>query len=234
MIRLQTVQHFKQNFSDQLPEIKGINDQSILLILLTLLLKESEHLTFFEKNFIQRNENLFGSSSEQTIKLLDKNHDVVKHFNFDQTLAELAELVTQEYKVQVLLVLFDFSISSGRLSDKNVIIIKQISDELGIDQQLFLKVLNKYKFYNQNYRQKAFSDLSAQASTNSLVSALKIMGLPFTKDVDLIKKTYRQLAIKYHPDKQQFKTQEEINQSLENFKAINEAYDIIKDLLKFN
>jgi len=234
MLQLSSVHYFKLKYSEQLPEIKKINDQSILLILLTLLLKETEHLTFFEKNFILKNESLFDAKTENIIKILDKNPEVVKHFNFDQSISELSKLVTDDFKIQLLLVLFDFSISSGRLADKNVVVIKQISDELNVPQDIFLKVLNKYKFYNHNYRQKAFADLSEQASQQSLNKALKVLGLSLTQDVELIKKTYRKLAIQFHPDKQHFKSQEEINTALENFKAINEAYDIIKDLLKFN
>lgn len=52
----------------------------------------------------------------------------------------------------------------------------------------------------------------------------KILGLPPTATADEIKKAYRQLALKYHPDRNQGDKQSE-----NLFKQITEAYEILSD-----
>ena len=51
-----------------------------------------------------------------------------------------------------------------------------------------------------------------------------ILGVPRTATADEIKKAYRKLAVKYHPDKNPGDTAAE-----EMFKKINTAYDVLGD-----
>lgn len=44
-----------------------------------------------------------------------------------------------------------------------------------------------------------------------------------------IKKAYRKLAMKYHPDKQSSKTDSEKKKAEDRFKEISQAYDILGD-----
>jgi len=55
----------------------------------------------------------------------------------------------------------------------------------------------------------------------------KILGVEKTTTQDEIKKAYRKLAVKYHPDKNQGNKKAE-----ETFKEINEAYDVLGDIEK--
>ena len=54
-----------------------------------------------------------------------------------------------------------------------------------------------------------------------------ILGISRTASADEIKKAYRQMAIKFHPDKNQGSQEAEAK-----FKEINEAYDVLSDPLK--
>ncbi|MBS1586245.1 MAG: J domain-containing protein [Bacteroidetes bacterium] len=55
----------------------------------------------------------------------------------------------------------------------------------------------------------------------------KVLGIDKKASQDDIKKAYRKLAVKYHPDKNQGNKQAE-----EKFKEINEAYDVLGDVAK--
>jgi curved DNA-binding protein len=52
----------------------------------------------------------------------------------------------------------------------------------------------------------------------------KVLGVDRKATQDEIKKTYRKLAMKYHPDQNQGNKQAE-----EKFKNINEAYEVLGD-----
>ena len=57
----------------------------------------------------------------------------------------------------------------------------------------------------------------------------EVLGVDKNATKDEIKKAYRKKAIKYHPDKQNGKSESEIHEAEEKFKEIGEAYEVLSD-----
>jgi len=57
----------------------------------------------------------------------------------------------------------------------------------------------------------------------------EVLGVQKNATVDELKKAYRKLAVKYHPDRQQGKTEQEKKEAEEKFKEAAEAYGVLSD-----
>ena len=57
----------------------------------------------------------------------------------------------------------------------------------------------------------------------------EVLGVDRNADADALKKAYRKLAIQYHPDRQQGKSDAEKKEAEEKFKEAAEAYDVLSD-----
>lgn len=56
-----------------------------------------------------------------------------------------------------------------------------------------------------------------------------VLGLQSGASIDEVKRAFKKLAILYHPDKQQNKSEAEKKEAEEKFKEINEAYSVLSD-----
>ena len=77
----------------------------------------------------------------------------------------------------------------------------------------------KYRFHRQR---------AAQEAVDSAAHHYAVLGLDNGSDMDTIKKAYRQLSMKYHPDKVSHLGDEFKGVAEEKMKELNAAYDFFK------
>ena len=109
------------------------------------------------------------------------------------------------------------------ISEEENRVLQIIANALQIDSRIFETIKSRFENMNQNKTQS----ISAN-------EAYKILGVKQSDDMTTIKKQYRQLIRKYHPDiiSSQEKDESYIEEATAKTQEINQAYQVIKELRK--
>ncbi len=113
-------------------------------------------------------------------------------------------------------------IDSG-ISEEEDKVLRVIVSELNISEEQYKQFINNFENKMKNNNQ-----------TMSEKEAYEILGVQQTDDMDTIKKAYRNLIRKYHPDiiSSQDKDESYMEEATAKTQQINQAYQIIKDIKK--
>ena len=111
-------------------------------------------------------------------------------------------------RTQLLHYLFGIAKADGHVSDSEIEVIRRIAEMMGVAQSDFESVKNMfYRDVNSDY---------------------KVLGIEPSATDDEVKKAYRKMAVKFHPDKVTQMGEEYQKGAKEKFQKIQDAYDAIK------
>ena len=113
-----------------------------------------------------------------------------------------------EVRTQLLHYMFGIAKADGDVSQSEIDVIKQIASMLGVSQTDFESVKNMF------YR--------------NVDSDYKVLGIEASATDDEVKKAYRKMAIKFHPDKVAQMGEEYQKGAKEKFQKIQDSYEAIK------
>lgn len=119
-------------------------------------------------------------------------------------------------KLQLVHLLFDIANADGELHASELTVIQRISGIFGLSAQDFESLKAPY---------------TKNTDTNWAYKALEIES---SASDDEIKKAYRRMAMKYHPDKVHNLGEEVKKSATEKFRSINEAYEHLKKMRGIN
>jgi DnaJ like chaperone protein len=111
-------------------------------------------------------------------------------------------------RLQLLHLLFNLSLADTAVSKQELNVIQQIANNLGISSTDFMSIRNMF--------------------VPETDSAYKILEIEPSSTNEEIRKAYRKMALKYHPDKVAHLGEEYRKPADEKFRMVNEAYDKIK------
>ncbi|MES2568365.1 MAG: TerB family tellurite resistance protein [Bacteroidota bacterium] len=156
--------------------------------------------TFFAQQFGPQ----FSSAHLQTLKHFVNGGEIP----LEQICGDIKMRTQVEVRIQLLHYLFGIAKADGHVSDIEINLIDRISNLMGVPHSDFESLKNMfYRDSNSDY---------------------KILGIEVTATDDEVKKAYRQMAIRYHPDKVAAMGDEYQKGAQEKFQKIQEAYENIK------
>lgn len=179
-----------------------------LLVLCAAVMKADQKVMRSEldyvKNFFSRQ---FGEAHTRERMLLFReilNQDI----EIGPVCSQVRQFVDPSARLQLLHLLFGLAASDGQVSNPELTVIGQIAVLIGISQ-------------------KDFESMKAMFIKDT-DSAYKILEIEKTASDEELKKAYRRMAMKYHPDKVHHLGPEYAKDAQEKFKKINEAYESVK------
>ena len=139
---------------------------------------------------------------------------ILKHFldapqiPLEQICSDISQRTKEEVRIQLLHYLFGIAKADGHVADEEIRILKRIATLMQIPSTDFESVKNMfYRDVNSDYH---------------------VLGIEPSASEEEIKKAYRQMAIRYHPDKVIHMGEEYQKGAKEKFQKVQEAYENIK------
>jgi DnaJ like chaperone protein len=179
-----------------------------LLVLVAAVMKADgkvvkSELDYVKQFFVRQ----FGKESAKQALLMLK--DILnQEIPLRDVCTQIARNMDYSSRLQLLHLLFNISLADTNIHVSEIEIISKISGYLGVNTNDFLSIKNMF--------------------IPETDSSYKILEIEPTASNDEVKKAYRRMAMKYHPDKVSHLGDEFRSSADEKFKKVNEAYDKIK------
>ena len=185
-----------------------------LLILASLVIKadgkqDRRELDFVRRQFVQ----MYGKARANQAYRLFKAINQQSNISLRQVCLQIQQMMDHASRLQLLHFLFGIAKADGAVAASEVSVIEQIAQYLRISANDFQSI--KAMFY------------SSQAN------AYKILEIEKGASPQAIKKAYRKMAKKFHPDKVQHLGEVHQKGAEEKFRKVQEAYEQLQSELGF-
>jgi len=179
-----------------------------LLVLVAAVMKVDgavvkSELDYVKQFFVRQ----FGKESAKEAILLLK--DILKQDIMVRDICvQISKNMDYSSRLQLLHLLFNVSLADGKINKAEIDLIEKISGALGISSSDFISIRNMF--------------------IPETDSSYKILEIEPSATNDEVKKAYRKMAMKYHPDKVSHLGDDFRKTADDKFKKVNEAYEKIK------
>ena len=207
-----------------------------LLVLIAAVMKADSVVRKSELELVKRF--LVSNYGEEKAKeLLLKLRDMQQEdFPINDICQQIKQNTDYTTRYHMLDFLFSIADADGEVTFQEQSLLRTISNRLGINARDFLSIMARHVAGNFGGFGGGRSGGSGSGSSRSSSSTgytkdpYKVLGLDSTATDEEIKKAYRRLAMKYHPDKVEGLGEEVKKNAEAQFREINEAYETLKNL----
>jgi len=153
-----------------------------------------------------------------------------KDFNLKEVCEQIRYFMEHSLRLQVIHYLFSLANSDGKIHAEELRIMSQISSYLGIHQRDFASIQAMFSAYSSktNYRYKSRRSSKSHNRTEIKSDPYVILEIKKSATDMEVKKAYRRLARKYHPDKVAHLGEKYIEDAKAKFIIIDKAYNTVK------
>lgn len=185
------------------------NDFAVsLMVLVAAVMKADGKVLKVELDYVKRFfRKQFGT--ERTQQHLITLRDILKKdIPIEEVCVQIRTFTVMSARIQLVHLLFGVANSDSEINEQELNVIARISSYLGISAQDFNSI--KAMFVRQKDSDYQILEIAANASD------------------DEVKKAYRRMAVKYHPDKVSHMGEEFQTAAKEKFQKVQQAYENIK------
>ncbi len=197
----------RQEYQPGQPTTQGGYVMSLLVLVAAVMKADGKVLKSeldYTKDFLVRS---FGpAAAAEAIKIL---RDLLnQNIPVTEVSQQIRKNMDHPSRLQLLHFLFGIAAADGQVHESEHQLIAHIAQQMGISE-------------------KDYQSIEAMFVANT-DAAYKILEIESTATEDELKKAYRKMAIKYHPDKVHYLGEDVQNAANEKFQKVNEAWEIIK------
>ena len=209
-----------------------------LLVLIAAVMKADSVVRKSELELVKRF--LVSNYGEEKAKeLLLKLRDMQQEdFPINDICQQIKQNTDYTTRYHMLDFLFSIADADGEVTFQEQSLLRTISNRLGINARDFLSIMARHVAGNfggfgGGHGTGGSGSSRSSSSTGYTKDPYKVLGLDSTATDEEIKKAYRRLAMKYHPDKVEGLGEEVKKNAEAQFREINEAYETLKTLRGF-
>ena len=179
-----------------------------LLVLMAAVMKADGKILNSELDYVKRY--LIGTlGSEKAKEYLMLLRDILKkHIPTRDVCTQIRVNLDYSSRLELIHLLYGIGLADGQLDESEAELIYIIASQLGISNQDIISLRNTY--------------------SSTIDSAYKILEIEPTVSNEEIKKAYRKMALRYHPDKVEHLGDDFRKSANEKFQKVNEAFEKIK------
>lgn len=200
-----------------------------LLVLSAAVMKADDKILKSELNFVKKFyvDNFGEEVAEHHIKLLK---ELLKtELRTIEVSRQIRHFMQHSNRLLLMQYLFGIAQADGNIDPRELSVLRTICVNMGISMRDFESIKAMFMGYSRSSSSNSRTRSTTYTSQSKIDAAYKILEIESSVDDAEVKKAYRRMARKYHPDKNRNVGESYMKLAEENFIKVQEAYELIKD-----
>lgn len=172
---------------------------------------------FLRANFTEEE----GKDALQMLKKI-----LAANYNYRDVCRQIRTRLNYSGKLELVHLLFKIASADNDISQPEINMIYEMCSLMGVSDADYASIKAAYRAYTNS---SSGGQQSTSQRTMTMAEAYSILEIESSATDDEVKRAYRRMAMKYHPDKVNTLGEQVRRSATEKFKKVGEAYQMIKE-----